>query len=84
MANRVIPISSSDVVDEPETKSQPVSYSGYMRDYFTDASLTIQSKLTFAYFKECLLWFLDTGKLNIAISVRLPSSAILTILLASV
>jgi hypothetical protein len=72
MANRVIPISSSDVVDDGETsKSQPLSYSGYMKDYFTDASLTIQSKFTFAYFKETLLWFLDTGKFHIAISVSI-------------
>jgi hypothetical protein len=49
----------------------PISYS-YMREYLTDATFTIQSKMTFANFKLFLLWFLDTARLNFSLSVSLP------------
>jgi hypothetical protein len=69
MANRVMPISSSDQVEEGGgERSIPISYS-YMRDYLTDATFSLQSKLTFANFKLFLVWFLDTARLSLSFSV---------------
>mmetsp|Transcript_4336 Transcript_4336/g.4340 ORF Transcript_4336/g.4340 Transcript_4336/m.4340 type:complete len:869 (-) Transcript_4336:157-2763(-) len=73
MANRIIPISSSDVVEETEVKGRnsilnDSSAIEYMKSYFSEATIQINNKFTIENFKKFCLWFLETGRCTISIS----------------